>query len=87
MAGATPGKSAARQADRARKKLADKYGMRPVTDAANMWLGWQFGAKPLLNDLADATVHLNRTLFETVEGQGMRARLSVTKGDVERPNR
>ena len=58
--------------------------MRPVTDAVNMWLGYQFGVKPLLHDLADATVHLNRTLFETVEGQGMRARLSVTKGETVR---
>lgn len=84
VAGATPGRSAAKRATQARKKLADKYGMRPVTDAANMWLGYQFGVKPLLHDLADATVHLNRTLFETVEGQGMRARLSVTKGETVR---
>lgn len=84
VAGATPGRAAARRAEQARKKLADRYGMRPVTDAVNMWLGYQFGVKPLLHDLADATVNLNRTLFETAEGQGMRARLSVTKGETTR---
>ena len=84
VAGATPGKSAAKRATQARKKLADRYGMRPVTDAADMWLGYQFGVKPTLQDLADATVHLNQTLLETVEGQGMRARLSVTKGETVR---
>lgn len=77
-------KKQAARADKARRQLADKYGMRPVTQAADMWLGYQFGAKPLLNDLASATVHLNKNLLETPEGQGMRARLSVTKGDDSR---
>ena len=76
-------KQQAKAADKARKQLAGKYGMRPVTDLADMWLGYQFGVKPLLSDLANATVHLNETLFQTVEGQGMRMRLSVTKESVE----
>ena len=77
-------KKQAARADKARRQLADKYGMRPVAQAADMWLGYQFGVQPLLRDLADATIHLNKTLLETPEGQGMRARLSVTKGDDSR---
>lgn len=60
--------------------LDNSYGMKQVGQAADQWLGWQFGAKPLLQDLANATVHLNSRLFTTPENDKGRIRLSVTKG-------
>lgn len=65
----------------ARQRLERKYGRQTVASLASAWLGAQFGLKPMLHDLADATVHLNNLV--TAEKEGVKMRCSVTRGGQE----